>query len=264
MSWGACFRQYSLTAPAFLLAAFLSLWPGLAEASAWTRPAGDILLINRGEYFRGSHFAARYEQIATSLYVEAGLTDRVMLGGSLFYADQFNDGAFAGASSGIATAEAFVQGRLHKTENAVFSASLLYSAETNISRVLAAGTGELVEQDAAIEPALHYGRDIGKIFLSAKAGYRTSLGLDPERLNTELVIGWKPDERWMVMVKSLNTTSLTDGDRPLADYDIYRLEPVIAWTPKGPTSYEIGLRTDIGGRNIATGTAAFFGIWSRF
>jgi len=264
MSWGACFRHYSLTAPAVLLAALLCSWPGIAAASAWTRPAGEVLLINRGEYFRGSHLAARYEQIATSLYLEAGLTDRLMMGGTLFYADQFNDGEFAGASSGIATAEAFIQARFHQTEASVFSGSLLYSAETNISRVLAIGTGEMVEQDAGLEAAFHYGRNIGKVFLSAKAGYRTSLGLDPERLNTELVIGWKPDERWMVMVKSLNTTSLTDGNRPLSDYDIYRLEPVIAWTPKGPTTYEIGLRTDVHGRNTATGTAAFFGIWSRF
>ncbi|GGD13767.1 hypothetical protein [Aquisalinus flavus] len=260
MSWGACFRQFGLVT----LAAMLAAYPCLASASAWTRPSGEVLLINRGEYFRGNHRASHYEQIATSLYLEAGLSDVLMLGGTLFYADQVNDGEFAGASSGIATAEAFLQARFHRTGTSVVSGSLLYSAETNISRVLAAGTGELVEQDAGLEAALHYGRDIGPVFVSAKAGYRTSLGLDPERLNTELVIGWKPDEHWMLMVKSLNTTSLTDGNRPLSDYDIYRLEPVIAWTPKGQTTYEIGVRSDVEGRNTATGTAAFFGIWSRF
>ena len=259
MSKGACFGR--ITA---LAAAMLAAFPGIASASAWTRPSGEILLINRGEYFRGSHLSARYEQIATSLYLEAGLNDALMLGGTLFYADQVNDGVFAGASSGIATAEIFLQARLRQTDKAVVSASVLYGAETNVSRVLAAGTGEMVEQDAGLETALHYGRNIGPVFLSAKAGYRTSLGLDPERLNTELVIGWKPDHRWMVMVKSLTTTSLTDGNRPLSDFDIYRLEPVIAWTPKGRTTYELGLRADIEGRNIATGTAAFFGIWSRF
>lgn len=260
MGLGACFIKSGL----LVLAAVLAACPGTASASAWTRPAGEVLLITRSEYFRGNHLTARYEQIATSLYLEAGLSDSLMLGGTLFYADQINDGAFAGASSGIATADAFLQARLHRTATTVVSGSLLYSAETNISRVLAVGTGELVEQDAGLEAALHYGRDIGPVFVSAKAGYRTSLGLDPERLNTELVIGWKPDEQWMLMIKSLTTTSLTDGNRPLSDHDIYRLEPVVAWTPKGRTTYEIGLRSDVDGRNIATGTAAFLGVWSRF
>ena len=74
-----------LPGAAFLVAALLSIISAPAFAGAWTRPAGDGLLITSFGHHRFDLGAEGfgYSKFETALYAEYGLTDRFTLTGRL-------------------------------------------------------------------------------------------------------------------------------------------------------------------------------------
>ena len=65
-----------------------------ASASAWTQEKHRLLVISRADYFTsdlgeisvdGMFVPGRFERIETNTYVEFGLTDRIMIGGKVYY-----------------------------------------------------------------------------------------------------------------------------------------------------------------------------------
>lgn len=248
------------------LAASLLVWPSLACASPWNPGKGDTLVINRVETFHGDSGEASFEKIANQVWLEQGLTDRLMLGGNLILATQSNDGPFPASMTGLSTVEAWLQHQIHRSDRTVLAGRLLYAAETDIT-LHRPGGSDTVGEDAAAEYAVLLGHsfdDRGTRFASAELGLRKSFGAEPDRLRSQLVLGQKYGRHWLLMLKSLNTVSLGNAGTSSAEYDVYRIEPVVAYTTDRDRTYELGIRHDISGRNIATGTAAFISLWSRF
>lgn len=247
------------------ITSFLCLQP--AKAAPWPQPEGETLVISRVGVFHGEDGPQDFDQTMTQFYLEHGLTEALTLGGTLGWASQEVTGPFPATANGIVQGDVFLQRRVRRTDNSVTSLRLTYAAGTDLSLRQPDGTTTSSGTDAALEPAVLLGKaldDEGSRFVAAEIGYRASLGSDPDRVKGLFTLGLKPAPSWLATLKLDTSTSLSNGSDPYNDYDVYRLEPSLAYTDGGGRSYEVGLRADIAGRNISTGLAAFIGFWGRF
>lgn len=238
-----------------------------STASPWPQDRGHSLVISRSALFSGGNGEARYNQTDTGAYLEVGVTDRLTLGGTATYAMQWNDGAFPARSSGFSVAEIFAQHLLLRRGRAVLSGRLTAAADTGLTLYRPGGVTAPLGVDPAIEPALLAGYaldDRGRAFIGAEAGWRSSLGKDADRLRFLFTAGYKPDRHWMVLIKTSGSIVTEGGETSWTDYDVYRADAALVYTTVRDRSYEAGISHDLGGRNIATGSALYFSIWTRF
>lgn len=254
--WGLVFGLHALS----------SLFSS-SNASPWPQDRGHSLVVSRSGYFSGGSGEAHYNQTDTGAYLEVGVTDRLTLGGAATYALQWNDGAFPARSNGFSVAEIFAQHLLFRRGRAVISGRLTAAADTGLTLYRPDGASAPLGVDPALEPALLAGYafdDKGRTFVGAEAGWRSSLGADADRLRFLVTAGYKHDRHWMALVKTSGSVVTETGDTSWTDYDVYRADAALVYTTIRDRSYEIGISQDLGGRNIATGSAIYFSVWSRF
>ena len=237
-------------------------------ASPWPQPEGGLLVISKTEGFQSDGSENRtFRQASTSTYIEFGLTRNLTAGANISYAGQWFSGDTPSAGSGFNTREVFLQRSLPSASDTVLAARLTYAAPARFTRQ-SARLGRTEETtDAALEAAFLAGRNFGpdlKRFVSLEAGYRPSLGADADFFRADVTLGYKPDEHWLLMVKSLNRMGVNGTTASALDYDSFRLEPSLAFRRKSGRTYELGLSADLGGRNIEQGVGVFFSIWNRF
>lgn len=246
-----------------------------AKASAWTREKHRLLLISRADYFvsdlgdisiSGGFVKGRFERIESNAYAEYGLTDRIMIGGKVFYGTSWlTRGAEVESASGISEIEGFAQYQVFRTGRHAGSVKLAAGAPgslTSGARAFQQGNG------ADIELSALYGRSLKfepvKIFAAAEIGYRKRISDAADQVRFLTTVGFEPSERWVLLLDTYSVKSLGNGRESGADYDIVKIQPSLMWRASKRFAVEAGVTQEIAGRNIVLGRTYFIGLRTRF
>lgn len=154
-------------------------------------------------------FGPRSEKFGITPYVAYGLTNRLTMGlGSetqLIRSGLESDRAVR--TDGVMNTELFLRGRLRDQDWYTISVQ-------DILRLPGQDTAPgLTQSDSSLR--VQYGRS-GRIgggsWTSAvKGGFHPSLNHAPDKLQTDLVLGWQPADRWQLSAQSINTVALDGG-----------------------------------------------------
>ena len=261
----------------WVVAALGALWggvPDIASASPWNRDRGELLTISRYGYYEaegaslgpaGEARDRRFTQSSSDLYVEWGVSDRVMAGGKLSYVWQGLDGALpngarAGdALSGFAEASVFTQVALHRGDGVALSVMASASLPTEtISRI---GTDRAFARDGAGGIAVLLGASRGPAFASLRTGPEVSFGQDTDFLRTEASGGVHASDRVLLLAELFDTRSLGGGAPEGVDYDLTQLAPSLVLLVRERWRLQLGGTVDLSGRNVDLGTGAFVSLW---
>jgi hypothetical protein len=236
-----------------------SLLSSSAAASPWTRPPGEPLAILRAGYQEAEAEGRRFEQWTSQSYLEAGLTPKLMVGGTLTHAWQGTDGPEGGdALTGIAEASAFLQRTFYQGERDAFSLALTAGAPTGtVSRFV---ENRRFERDASAGAALLYGRDQDAFFFAGRLGPEFSLGRDAHLLRGEVTLG-RHQGRALFLLQGFSTTALGGAAPDGLDYDLYQLSPSVVVRARDWLSLQFGVTADIAGRGLDRGQGAFLALW---
>ncbi len=156
-----------------------------------------------------SAFGPRSEKFGIKPYVAYGLTNRLTMGlGSetqLIRSGLESDRAVR--TDGVMNTELFLRGRLRDQDWYTISVQ-------DILRLPGQDTAPgLTQADSSLR--VQYGRS-GRIgggsWTSAvKGGFHPGLNHAPDKLQTDLVLGWQPADRWQLSAQSINTVALDGG-----------------------------------------------------
>jgi hypothetical protein len=154
-------------------------------------------------------FGPQWEKFGIKPYLEYGLADRITMG--LGSETQFVRSGLASdravRTDGFMNTEFFLRGRLREQDWYTISVQdILQLPGQDKARAL-------TQDDSSLR--LQYGRTgkIGNgIWTSVlKGGFHPSVNHVPDKLQTDLILGWRPAERWQFTAQSLNTVALDNG-----------------------------------------------------
>lgn len=246
-----------------------------ASASPWLRSGNEILLITRADYFtadlgevsvNAEPVEARFQRIESNSYVEFGLTDKITLGGKVFYGTSWlARGAEIETASGFTELEAFAQYQVFRTGWRAGAVKVAGGVPTNFD----SGVRPDLQNDGAdVEISALYGQGIVfepvKVFATAEVGYRRRFGDAADQTRLLTTVGVEPDERWTFLLDTFSVKSLENEAGDGADYDIVKIRPSVIWRATQRLAVQAGMSEEIAGRNVALGRTYFLGFWTRF
>lgn len=149
------------------------------------------------------------EKFGIKPYVEYGLTDRltVGLGSETRFVKSGLESDRAVRTDGFMDTEFFLRGRLRDQDWYTISVR-------DILRLPGQDTAPGVTQtDSSLR--VQYGRSgrigNGRWTSTIKGGFHPSLNHAPDKLQTDLALGWRPADRWQLTAQSINTVALDSG-----------------------------------------------------
>lgn len=154
-------------------------------------------------------FGPQWEKFGIKPYLEYGLTDRITmgLGSETQFVRSGLESDRAVRTDGFMNTELFLRGRLREQDWYTISVQ-------DILRLPGQDTARALTQDDS-SLRMQYGRagTIGHgIWTSViKGGFHPSLNHAPDKLQTDLILAWRPAERWQFTAQSLNTVALDNG-----------------------------------------------------
>lgn len=252
-----------------------ALWSASAAASPWTRPDGEFLVISRADYFSsdlgrvsvmGEPVAARFQRVESNTYVEFGLTDRLTLGGKVYYGTSWlTRGADVETASGFSEIEGFAQYQVFRTG---WHAGAVRIAG-GIPASFDSGERAALQSDGAdVEISALYGRGIIfdpiKIFAAAELGYRKRFSASADQARLLTTVGFEPNDHFVILLDTFTVKSLENERQGGADFDVVKIRPSIMWRATKRLAVQAGVSEEIAGRNIALGRTYFLGVWTRF
>jgi hypothetical protein len=258
--------KYKYTFRFISIQALLLWWSAAAQAyaSPWLQEPGDALLITTTETFSANDDSFR--QVRTKSFVEFGLTENWMIGGTASYdVSESNGQRVQEIQSGFSEAGLYLQRHIWRQDMLQISGKLTYYTGTRQTR-LSNGQTSVATRDPTLESTLLVGHTLsanGKHFTTAEISYRTSLGADADLVKADFTYGYQPNESWLLLLKNYNTFTADDLTTTPNAYEVHRLSPAIVWQ-RPRTSYELSVTTDLSGANISEGDSLTFGIWQRF
>lgn len=101
-------------------------------------------------------------------------------------------------------------------------------------------------------------------FLDVQVAQRFRLGGPPDEFRTDVTLGFRPADRWLVLAQSFNVFSEGAGDfaNPSYAYSKFQLSAVYALTPA--LSLQFGGYTTYWGRNALQENGLVVGAWYKF
>lgn len=258
-------QMRSIARLCFAAAAALTA-PASALASAWTRADGDLFLLSRVDYFRANDMGTQFRRLDSTLYVEYGVFDGVAVGGKAAYGSSWLVGEIAtNVGTGFSELEGFAQARLHSGRNDTLSVRLAAGSANRLSTGARPG---LASDGLDLDGRLLYGRTLTegpvKLFAAFEAGYRRRFGTAADELRADGLIGLEVGDRWLALVESFNTVSMSNEDPGGAEFDIYKVQPSIVWRFSRRLALQAGATFEVAGRNVATGRTLSLGLWTEF
>ncbi len=249
-----------------------------ADASPWPRDPWRVFLSSGSDYFsaRGD-FAFdpppaenrdddRFERIATTHYAELGLPLNMQANFKLIYSTAtIRTPETMIRSAGLAEIEGQLQYAIFQNRHDVLSVAALVGRINSLS----AGVRPQLQSDGLDGGVkLLYGRTLTtkpvKFFMTAEAGYRRRFGTPADQVTLDLKLGFEPMSRLLLLVDGFNSLSLRNEDPGGADFDIYKIQPSVAFRVWRDAWLQAGFNHEIEGRNVVTGNALFLNIWSSF
>lgn len=246
-----------------------------ANASPWTLPARELLVISRADYFNADLgpvntldgiVDSRFERLETNTYAEYGLTNRVMIGGKVVYGTSWlTRGATAETATGFSELEAFGQYQLFRNGRHAGAVRVAIARPSGFG----SGARAALQSDGPdLQLSALYGRNLSdgpvKIFAVADAGLRKRFGDAADEARFQATLGAEPGGGFLLLLDSYATLSFRNEDPGGGDYDIVKIQPSVVWRLSRRWTFQAGVTEEVAGRNIDLGRTYFFGIWSRF
>ena len=232
-----------------------------ANAGAWTRAPGSTFTSQSVKFFTTeftSDTSPSFRKVATSSYLEYGLTDAVTLGGELDYALRAD-----GAEEGLI--RAFARARVWRGEAGdVVSAEISggYPALNALSPVAAARD---VTPDAKLGVA--YGRGLpwgAGGWAEASLAFRHRMDSPADEIKLDLTLGWRPNEDFLLIGQIFGTLGLRNEGPFGANYDALKLSLSAGYVLSERRTLLLAIAQDAFGRNIDLGTEIGVTIWTEF
>lgn len=258
-------------AAAAAIATAVDLW-GMAHASPWGQPAGNVFVSSKVSYFLAKSpppaadatGSVRLAKTETDLYGEVGLGRGFTGGGKVVYGSyEYFDGYESSAGDGFTEGEAFLQKSLFETPEHVLAIRVAGGGEARrrfAGRPLSGGGG-------AAEIGALYGRTFAarpfNIFASAEAGYRHRFGESGDQVRGDVSVGVGRGAA-LLLLSARSTTSIGAARAGTPNYDLLKLEASLIWRVSRRWSVQAGALHEAAGDGVVRGEQAFVGLWSRF
>lgn len=257
-----------------VLAVGLLASPTAAFAGAWTFEAGTGAVIVSGtasqsnQAFDGSgklQSIPRYSKDELQALIEYGATDwfTVMLAPSLQHVGI--GGPFDAQRTGMGYTE--FGGRIRVWSNAswVLSAQTTLRVPGTFDKSNGAAIG-YTDPEIDVRGLLGYSFAVGAwpAFVDVQVAQRYRLGGPPDEFRTDVTLGLRPHDRWLLLMQSFNVTSEGAGSWGYPSYAYYKLQlsAVYALTPA--LSLQFGGYTTYWGRNALQENGLVLGAWYKF
>lgn len=244
-----------------------------ANASAWNREQGRILIITRADDFRSSSTLGLddgqtiFQRRDVSTYVEYGLSRKFMIGGKVIYgtSNAVAPDTLPTNASGFSEVELFSQYQLWRRNSDVGGLRLGVirpADETSGARQLVSGDGIDLDLSAL------YGRNlpfpIGTAFVSSEFGYRLRTGAGADQLRSNITFGANFTKNWLFLLDIQSSRALSEAELGSPDFDVVRLQPSLVWRTGKRFSLQAGGFSEVAGRNLARGRSFFISLWTEF
>ena len=246
-----------------------------AQAGAWTRPAGEGLIISSASHHQFDLQAEGfgYSKLETAVYLEYGLTDRFTLLGRISQETRFHQSRVERRKGGsvILMSVHSVSTALGDSEMGVRTRLLerggwTVSAQTSLVRFS-------VEPNPLLEPTAHWGADsrllvgrsVGKrAFAEAQLAHRAHWAGQRDETRLDLTVGLRPSEGWMVMAQSYSAWGDTGWSAYTHSYESHRVHlSVIAPLGEG-LSLQLGAIKSAYSDRLAPESAYMLSLWREF
>lgn len=247
----------------------------LSHASPWSRDNGELMIISRADYFRsdlenvsvgGVDVDGKFERLESNNYVEYGVTNRLTVGGKVFYGTSWlTRGASVESNSGFTELEAFAQQQVFRNDRHAGAVKVA----VGIPAGLEAGVRSGQQSDGAdLEVAFLYGRSLTfepiKTFAAVEVGVQKRFSDAADQLRFLTTFGIEPSDRWVLLVDTFSVKSLSNEQPGGADFDVIKIQPSIVWRATKRFSFQLGASREVAGRNIDLGSTYFVGLRTRF
>ena len=199
------------------VSSLIGLFPQLAFGGAWTRPAGDWMILIPTSYVVADEAfddngdrvdRERFEMVEISPYIEYGITDALTGGIQPKYRRVSVDTSTGDeTNSGLAETDAFLRYRLWQQDQAAFSVQGLVKAPINPDETDAAALGR---DQVDVELSLLYGNrhtlDSGaRVFYNGDVGYRKRFQDPDDEIHADAYVGWSWGGPLSLVLRSANT-----------------------------------------------------------
>ena len=244
-----------------------------AQAGAWNQDKNHGQIIITGVWSDGS---VKYDddfdtvnirdfsKTETRIYVEHGLTDRLTFVGNAAYQNiNFTDVDSSFSYDGLDRTELGVQWQLARKQDLAVAVKASYIIDSNLpnSAVDVFSVGDMVELRGLIGQSRETSK--GDFFYNAEFALRTA---DFDRIDSfhgEIALGWKPDDRHMILLQNYANMSpevFFIEDRNPEQIQFQSQLSIMRRDKKG-RGMQIGVQQTWAGRNIVKETALTVGSW---
>lgn len=247
----------------------------VSQASPWSRDDGEFMIISRADYFRsdlenvsvgGVAVDGKFERLESNTYVEYGVTEKLTVGGKVFYGTSWlTRGDGVERNSGFTELEAFAQQQVFRNDRHAGAVKVA----VGIPAGLEAGVRSGQQSDGAdLEVALLYGRSLTfepiKTFAAIEVGVQKRFSDAADQMRFLTTFGVEPSDRWVFLVDTYSVKSLGNEQSGGADFDVIKIQPSIVWRATKRFSFQLGVSKEIAGRNLDLGSTYFVGLRTRF
>lgn len=257
-----------------VLAMGLMASPTAAFAGAWTLGAGTGAATVSGtasqsnKAFDGSgklQSIPRYSKDELQALIEYGATDwlTVMLAPSLQHVGI--GGPFDAQRTGLGYTDIGARMRLGNGDSWILSAQTTLRVPGTFDKSNVAAIG-YTEPEIDVRGLLGYSFAVGAwpAFVDVQVAQRYRLGGPPDEFRTDVTLGVRPHDRWLLLMQSFNVISEGAGSWGYPSYAYYKfqLSAVYALTPA--LSLQLGSYTTYWGRNALQENGMVLGAWYKF
>lgn len=254
--WAGCLAGYASAA-----GICVGMGAAPAEAGAWTKPRGEILIISTQSvhFFDRAPGGVSQTKQESAVYAEYGWRDGVTLVGRA--ALQSIDRSAIDPWRGVGGAEAGARLRLYRGERWVISAqataSLRTGGENRNHAALGEGGGDL-------DLRLMAGRSFGRSnFVNVSGGWRRRPGGAADELRLDMTAGAHVWRGAQVMGQSFSVWS-AGGEAGFDGYASHRLQGSVIWPLSSRTRLQAGVMGTASAYNTGFERSAFVSVWRTF
>lgn len=266
-------------------AAALAVWylvmPSPAAAGAWTRAAGEgQAIITLSHYVATDRFdrsgnrtrQSRFAKTELRTQIEYGLSDPLTIGIKPTY--QYVKSHVNGGephNRGLSDAELYLRTRLWRSDNAVLSIQPLVKLPVEARDGETPSLGH-DQTDVELRLLFGYGAGAGpgSWYVNVEAGPRKRFEAPSDEFRIDGALGYRPDERWLLLVESFNTISFRNGSTgglvqtAAPDYDLHKLQFSAVRRITDALWVQAGAFVDVAGDDVGAGQGAILALWVSF
>lgn len=257
-----------------VLAVCLVALPAAAHAGAWTLDAGQGIAVVTGTaasatraFDSGSNLQSipRYSKSELQALFEFGATNwlTLMLAPSLQHVGI--DPPSGAQRSGLGYTDIGARARLTGGESWVFSAQTTLRIPGTFDKANPAAIG-YTGAEIDVRGLFGYSFKAGTMpaFLDVQVAQRFRFDGPPNEFRTDVTLGVRPAERWLVMLQSFNVISEGAGTWNLPSYSYSKLQLSAVYEVTPRIALQLGGYTTYWGRNALQENGLVVGAWYKF